>query len=237
MVTIAVIAAAGKGRRCGGGGGDNDTNIKRAKQFTPLLNRPMIWHAVRPFFLCTQVDAIHVVVADSPAQQHTEQHLADFAAKTRVVARGGDSRARTVLNGLSNSGDDDWALVHDAARPCLRVDAVNRLLAADLGNDDGAILALPVAEALKKSGSKKAEKIAAVVSRDGVWAAQTPQLFQVARLRQAMIRFPDCADEAEAVFHDGGTVQLVRGDLDNIKVTYPSDIIVAEQLLRGRTER
>ena len=132
----------------------------------------------------------------------------------------------------------DWVLVHDAARCLVRPEAVRRLI--DECRDDavGGLLAMPVADTLKQADA--GDRVGATVPRERMWAAQTPQMFRIGALRDALragFARPDLAitDEASAIEAAGLAPRLVRGDFDNIKVTWPEDFALAERLLRGRS--
>ena len=148
---------------------------------------------------------------------------------------GGASRAETVANGLNalladGLDENEVLLVHDAARCCLPQSALNRLLDA-AGHPDGAILAVPVADTLKRADNGGA--VAATVCRDGLWQAQTPQLFQAALLRRALAAadLSQVTDEASAVEMLGRRPLLVEGDSRNLKLTRPADAALAAWLL------
>jgi 2-C-methyl-D-erythritol 4-phosphate cytidylyltransferase len=150
---------------------------------------------------------------------------------------GGATRAQTVLNGLAalleHAPSDDWVMVHDAVRPCLRAGDVDRLIAAALASADGALLALPVSDTVKRvDGSAR---IVETVSRANLWRAQTPQMFRLgqleAALKQAIARGLDVTDEASAIEAAGGHPVVVAGHPDNIKITMPEDLPLAELFL------
>ena len=156
-------------------------------------------------------------------------------AQTMAYRVGGASRAETVVNGLNalladGLDENEVLLVHDAARCCLPQSALNRLLDA-AGHPDGAILAVPVADTLKRADNGGA--VAATVCRDGLWQAQTPQLFQAALLRRALAAadLSQVTDEASAVEMLGRRPLLVEGDSRNLKLTRPADAALAAWLL------
>jgi 2-C-methyl-D-erythritol 4-phosphate cytidylyltransferase len=155
-------------------------------------------------------------------------------------ATGGATRAESVFNGLQHIDavhGSDWVLVHDAARPCLPLACLSALLEQGLDDPDGALLAVPVADTLKAADAQG--HVARTVDRERLWAAQTPQLFPLAVLRDALLeafqqqRQP--TDEAEAMEMAGFHPRLVRGDSCNLKVTWPTDLAIAEALLAVRT--
>lgn len=217
---VALLPAAGSGQRCGA-----------PKQFSPLCGRTVLWHAVQPLAACVQVERIYVVAAAGGAAQ-AQAALADCKADVHVLPVGGETRARSVLNGLADLPDETWVLVHDAARPCLRQADCERLLAyMASGKGDGAALALPVGEALKTVQDGRA---CDTIDNRAVWAMQTPQLFRAGRLRQALAQCSEAADEAEAILDTGGKVDIVQGARENIKITYADDMQLAARLLESR---
>lgn len=154
-------------------------------------------------------------------------------------AAGGETRAHSVRNALRHvvtTSDAQWVLVHDAARPCLDRSSLDRLLKEGLLNEDGAILAVPVSDTLKRSVGEKDAVIESTIDREGLWAAQTPQLFPTARLVSALdarlaASLPP-TDEAGAMEAAGARPRLVHGALTNLKVTWPGDMAIAEAILR-----
>ena len=167
-----------------------------------------------------------------------EQEVPEFTgARCWWVRRGGATRARTVANGLQalgerGAGDDDWVLVHDAARALVEPVWIDRLIDACLDDDVGGLLALPVADTLK---AERDGRSATTVDRRGKWAAQTPQMFRIGRLRDALARADDAVtDEAGAIEAMGLSPKLVIGDAVNIKVTWPEDLARAQALLSAR---
>ena len=216
MSFTAVIVAAGEGQRAGPG---------LPKTWRMLGGRPVYLWSVSAFL---EAGARQVIVA--VAADRVRQATDDLAAQRlcRVVP-GGDTRALSVQAGLAAIENADLpVLIHDAARPFVSKAHVERLLAA-LAQADGAILALPVADTLKRGE----EQIAATVDRADLWRAQTPQAFSVHSLRDAYSRWPvgeDPTDDASAMERAGYRVALVPGDPRLMKLTYPEDFAMAEQL-------
>lgn len=177
-----------------------------------------------------------VVVA--PDDSDFEAQVPGFAGERGRVARcGGASRAQTVANGLDElmrrgAQPHDWVLVHDAARCLIRPEWVDRLIDACIDDEVGGLLALPLADTLKQAVG---ERVAATLDRHDKWAAQTPQMFRLELLRNALSRAGAAAttDEASAVEAMGHAPKLVRGDIENLKVTWPEDFALAERLLRA----
>ena len=167
--------------------------------------------------------------------------MAGLGPKLHVLRCGGDTRADSVANGLrAMAGElggraelgDDWVLVHDAARPCLTVAMVENLI-AEVGEDDaGGLLAIPVADTLKRADDNG--RIRQTVSRDGLWQAQTPQMFRHRLLLDALDFAPQVTDEASAIETLGLLPRLVAADVSNLKVTWPLDLQLAEWILQNR---
>ena len=146
---------------------------------------------------------------------------------------GGATRAESVLNGLREMHADaeDWVLVHDAARPCLDPQLVSNMIGELQDDAVGGILAVPVADTLKRAGL--GDRVERTESRDGLWQAQTPQMFRHETLLAALSSFigPDITDEASAIEKQGLSPQLVMGSPWNLKVTYPQDLHLAALIL------
>jgi len=208
------------------------------KQYVPLAGRPLLWHAVRA--LCVpQVSAVFVVLAAND-EHFARQDWSAFAGKVNPLYCGGATRRDSVLNGLVAVGGavdaDDWMLVHDAARPCLPAADLRRLLDEGAGDAIGAILALPVAETVKRAGKDEGgvQRVAATEDRSQLWLAQTPQLFRTGLLIEALSRAVNATDEAAAVEALGHRPRLVLGSRENLKVTYEEDVAIAAAILAGR---
>lgn len=204
------------------------------KQYLPLLGRPLIHHTLSVF--CGHPAIARVFVVLSPDDHYwTEYDFSSFEDRLEVLRCGGATRAETVLNGLRAAvgvSEGDWVLVHDAARPCLSSELLDRLL-MELGQDPvGGLLAVPVADTLKREG--EAGRVGYTEPRAGLWRAQTPQMFRYGLLRQALLasgtEVP--TDEAQAVELLGHAPKLVMGDGHNLKVTYPEDLVMAELILK-----
>jgi 2-C-methyl-D-erythritol 4-phosphate cytidylyltransferase len=223
---FALVPAAGSGSRMG---------EAHPKQYLSLAGRPLLYHALAALCRVQAVSRVYVVLAvdDGQWQRHDWTPL---AAKLQPLFCGGASRAETVRNGLraiaGEVGALDWVLVHDAARPCLDDHHVERLLREVGEDDDGGILAVPLADTLKRADAES--RIAATVPREGLWQAQTPQMFRYHTLRRALDRARDVTDEASAVEALGLRPKLVAADATNLKVTYPLDLRLAEWILANR---
>lgn len=224
----ALVPAAGGGSRFG---------ASLPKQYLPLLERPLLAHTLDVLCSSPLLSAVLLVLA----AEDTWWAEAGFShTKLKVLSCGGLTRAESVLNGLRmlmNQGAraEDWVLVHDAARPCLSLSALTRLIETVRDDAVGGILAVPLADTLKREDGNT--RIAATLARDGLWQAQTPQMFRAGLLLEALNQSTEVTDEASAVEALGLHPRLVPGDLGNLKVTYPGDLVLAEAILRGRQQR
>jgi len=227
---FALIPAAGSGTRLA---------AEQPKQYLGLLGKPMLWHAVRA--LCgAQPKNVFVVLAPED-REFTRHDWSAFDGRLEPLYCGGESRRDSVYNGLvaaSAAVDaDDWVLVHDAARPCLPGADLERLIAECSADRIGGILALPVADTVKRVTKDEAgaQRVAATEDRAQLWLAQTPQMFRAGLLVQAL-RDADrtVTDEAGAIEALGLRPRLVLGSRENLKVTYPEDLAIAEAILRAR---
>ncbi|MDE2310676.1 MAG: 2-C-methyl-D-erythritol 4-phosphate cytidylyltransferase [Betaproteobacteria bacterium] len=220
----ALVPAAGSGSRMGG---------ELPKQYLPLAGQPMIFHALSTLCANTDISAVFVVLAPDDTLFHAYD-WSRFGDKLQPLYCGGETRAESVLNGLlaSELEPDDWVLVHDAARPCLSQGQLARLI-GELRNDEvGGILAMPVADTLKRADAT--QHIVQTENREGLWQAQTPQMFRAGLLLRGLQAAPQVTDEASAIEALGLHPRLVLSESSNFKVTYPQDMQLAELLLRER---
>src|SRR3954469_15533540 len=205
------------------------------KQYVALAGKPMLWHSVRALSV-PQVSAVFVVLAPGDAQ-FARHDWSAFEGKLHPLYCGGATRRDSVLNGLMNvRGEvdaDDWMLVHDAARPCVPAADLRRLMEEGAADAIGAILALPVADTVKTAAKDEAgvQRIAATQDRSQLWLAQTPQMFRTGLLAQALSQAAGATDEASAVEKMGLKPRLVLGSRQNLKITYPEDVAIAEAIL------
>jgi len=181
------------------------------------------------------IDRVYVVL--SVGDQEWDRHdWTSFGDRLVPLFCGGASRADSVLNGLRAIADDasegDWILVHDAARPCLAPWHIEGLVRELMHDEVGGILAVPVADTLKREDST--HHIAGTVPREGLWQAQTPQMFRYVMLKRALETARQVTDEASAIEAMGLRPRLVRGDPTNLKVTFPLDLHLAEWILQHR---
>jgi 2-C-methyl-D-erythritol 4-phosphate cytidylyltransferase len=190
-------------------------------------------------------EAMIVVVAPN---DDACEHIVARRAGVEILRRGGTTRAETVSNALASiagrCADDDWVLVHDAARPCVPVDALQRLV--DTLRDDpvGGLLAIPVSDTLKRAAAGQPARVARTEDRTMLWHAQTPQMFRYGVLSAALDGADalSCTDEAQAVerlAHAGrcNAPRLVPGSSENIKITFPEDLVLAAAILKSQGQR
>ena len=204
------------------------------KQYLPLAGRPMLWHAVRA--LCVpRVETVFVVLAPDDQVFATHDWSA-FGERVQPLYCGGETRRDSVYNGLVAAmavlEADDWMLVHDAARPCLPAKDLDNLMRELEGDEVGGILALPLVDTLKKVS---ANRIQSTEERAQFWLAQTPQMFRAGLLAQALAGARGSpTDEAAAVEQLGLKPRVVAGSRENLKVTWPEDVAIAEAILGRR---
>lgn len=222
-----VMPAAGIGRRFG---------AECPKQYAPLCGRTVIEWALAPFLPDPRCAGVVVVLA---ADDPYWKRIVDVPSV--VIARGGAERSHSVRNGLDALAgqvqQDDWVLVHDAARPCLPPADLDRLIEELAAHPLGGLLATPAADTLKRANA--AFEVEQTVDRAGLWRALTPQMFRYGKLCQALDRahaegrVP--TDEAQAVEWLGERPLLVEGAAANIKITSAADLALAAALLREST--
>lgn len=206
------------------------------KQYLDLAGMSLLERSVRALLRAPWVAEALVVAA--PGDFRAEALLAGVE-RTRVINLGGPTRRDTVLAGLrflqqsGKAAEEDWVLVHDAARPGLGLDALTRLKNEVSDDDAGGLLAIPVADTVKREGPEQGT-VAATIDRKSLWLAQTPQMFRLGRLALALDRHPAVTDEAAAVEAEGLSVRLIRGELSNFKVTTPDDLGLMRRLLEQK---
>lgn len=222
---IAIVPAAGVGARASHPGVESVP-----KQYRPLAGQPMLRHAVAALLADERVSQVRVAV--TPGDGWVDHALAGLP-RTVWRACGGATRADTVAGALAESGvaDDTWVLVHDAARPGLPAPALARLIDACLADAVGGLLALPVADTVKAGH----ERIERTLDRNGLWLAQTPQMFRAGVLRDALtaaaVNGVAVTDEASAIEAAGYAPLLVPGAMRNFKVTWLDDFELMEKWL------
>ena len=180
-------------------------------------------------------------VALAPDDLHFDRMAGPPARRRGAAVRrrhAGGHRAQRARRARRSCADDDWILVHDAARPCVPRDALARLVEHLRDDATGGLLAIPVADTLKRGdGDADAPRVAATVARAGLWQAQTPQMFRFGVLRRAFAAESAlaCTDEAQAVEALGLAPRLVRGSPANLKITYPEDLALAAAILAAQS--
>ena len=222
----AIVPAAGSGARFG---------AETPKQYLSVGNHPLLYHALRPLLRQPQIERVVVVL--SPADrfwQHYEWD--DPAGKLMVIREGGASRADSVRAGLAavqaNLHESDWVLVHDAARACLASADLDSLITELTDDPVGGLLAVPLADTLKHGDA--AGRVDRTPPRDGLWQAQTPQMFRAGILGEALRAAKAVTDEASAVEALGLKPRLVATQYPNFKVTYAADLDLARLILEAR---
>jgi 2-C-methyl-D-erythritol 4-phosphate cytidylyltransferase len=221
----ALIPAAGNGSRCGG---------DAPKQYWPLVGKPVILHSIERLRAALPDADIHVAIAHGDAWYDRWIGARPGVAVSRC---GGTTRGATVHNILDeviDADDDDWILVHDAVRPCVDPASLARLLAELDGDAVGGLLGLAAVSTLKRIDVDG--RVARTEAREGLWHAQTPQMFRYRVLRDALASpaAAQCTDEAQAVETMGRKALLVRGSPTNIKITYPEDMLLAAAILAAQ---
>ncbi len=227
MSVAALVLAAGRGERLG---------HTLPKAFVPLADAPVLVHALRAIAAATEVDRVVPVVAERDLARYAALS-ADLASIPKLSAPvvGGAERQDSVRAGLETLGDDfELVVVHDAARPLVRVGAVAAVIAAARASG-AAILAVPARDTIKRV---RAGRVVETPVRAECFVAQTPQVFRVEVLREALAKAAADGlvgtDDAQIVERLGVAVQVVEGDADNLKLTRPDDLLVAERWLTGR---
>ena len=234
-----VMPAAGRGQRLG---------ADLPKQYLPVAGRTLIEWALQPF--ATDDACRGLVIALAAGDTHWPAIRARLSCAV-IEAPGGTERSDSVRGALealraSGASDSDWVLVHDAARPCVTASEIAALRQGVARDDStsmsalsGGLLALPLADTLKRSGAQGAGVVSAeTVSREGLWRALTPQMFRLGALLSALRaaaaagRIP--TDEAQAMEWIGATPRLIVGESTNLKVTTMTDLALAEGILRER---
>ena len=212
------------------------------KQYLPLSGRPVLWHTLAR--LCAYPRLEGVMLGVSAQDAYWPGLSEDCSRLPRFLGTytGGATRAHTVLNGLrsltARAPARDWVLVHDAVRPCLRHADIDKLIAAVGEDDNGGLLALPISDTIKRADA--GDRAVETVSREGLWRAYTPQMFRIGLLAKALERAleqgDEVTDEAAAMEAAGFAPRLVAGCADNIKITLPEDMALAELFLKRQSE-
>jgi 2-C-methyl-D-erythritol 4-phosphate cytidylyltransferase len=232
----AVIPAAGVGQRMGS---------QIPKQYLPLAGSTVLQQTLTVFLQHKQISGVIVAITEGdPYWPTLMDSLTDKQQKSVVVASGGKERSISVLNALTElmqlpqSQEEDWVLVHDAARPCLQPNDIDRLIEQLRDGTEGGLLGLPMADTVKCCDSS--QQVLSTVDRRALWRALTPQMFPLQRLKNNLEKAIDCGDlitdEASAMELQGGRPKIVEGQPTNIKITYPADLSLAELFIINARE-
>ena len=218
----AVVPAAGKGTRMG---------VAMPKQYLSLNGSPVIVHTLSRLLSHPRISGLALAVAADDDQWSA---LKFSHEKPLKVVHGGGERYHSVLNALETlpamgASAQDWVLVHDATRPCIRGSDIDRLIAAVNEDDRGGLLGVPVADTIKRCDAHRS--VVATVDRSALWRALTPQMFRLDLLRNALRALDEkgtmVTDDASAMEHAGYHPLMVEGHADNIKITRPEDLKLA----------
>ncbi|GAA5182963.1 2-C-methyl-D-erythritol 4-phosphate cytidylyltransferase [Niveibacterium umoris] len=224
----ALVPAAGSGSRMG---------APHPKQYLDLLGLPVIRHTIDALLAVERLETVWIVLA--PDDVWWAQYDWPHDPRLQVLMCGGATRAESVTKALEMIAqyvpDDTWMLVHDAARACISSAVVDRMLEALSEDPVGGLLAVPVADTLKRAD--KQGRVAETIARDGLWQAQTPQMFRIGMLRDALAAHPEVTDEASAMEACGHRPRLVPSDASNFKVTFPEDLAMAARILGAAREQ
>ncbi len=219
---VALIPAAGVGARMGG---------TLPKQYLIIAGQPILRYTVQAFLAAPDIAHTYVVV--SPDDAYVDEALAGLQGVT-ILRCGGVTRRESVSNGLqaiaSSCDAHDWVLVHDAARPGLTTQLLAKLIRQVGDHAVGGLLALPVVDTVKRVYHGRVE----TVPREGLWLAQTPQMFRHGVLAKALLAAVEVTDESSAIELSGRIPLLIEGHACNLKVTLPSDLALVELYLSGK---
>jgi len=217
----AVVPAAGVGKRM---------QADRPKQYLEIEGRPLIDYAITRLVMDPHIEGVVVAISADDGYWPT---LNLALTKPLWVAEGGVERCHSVLNALqqlaTHAHEDDWVLVHDAARPCVRPEDITRLIEQLTDDPVGGLLAIPVRDTMKRAEANR--RVITTEDRQGLWHALTPQMFRYGKLRHALEQALEdealVTDEASAMELAEYEPLLVEGHADNIKVTHPEDLALA----------
>lgn len=216
----AIVPAAGIGNRM---------NHALPKQYLPIHQKPILAHTLS--VICQMPQLHQVIIPLHPRDQYW-QRLIQLPFNNIVTVAGGQLRDDSVMNALEyikkEAKPQDWVLVHDAVRPCVTIKGLTALFTQIQNDHIGGLWGVPVRDTLKKVDEGKART---TVSRADLWHAQTPQIFRFEPLYQSLLQAKhdkiEITDEASAIEHAGYHPKMVRGSYDNIKITWPEDLISA----------
>jgi 2-C-methyl-D-erythritol 4-phosphate cytidylyltransferase len=218
----ALVPCAGTGSRAGTQG---------PKQYERIAGHPLVWHTLAAFGAVRRIARTVVVVAEG------DRFFERNPTSALVVPCGGATRAASVKNGLyelarAGANERDWVLVHDAARCLITPALIDALIDACIHDDVGGLLAYKLVDTLKR---EEAGRVAATLEREDKWLAQTPQMFRIGALINALQQAGNAVtDESSAMEAAGLSPRLVNGSAQNFKVTYPEDFALAEAIFERR---
>ncbi len=224
---FALIPAAGVGQRMG---------VQTPKQYLNLVDKLVLQHVIDVFRACSVIEHTYVVLSPNDAwiDEYVATQQIHLFENVTFLRCGGQTRRDSVMQGLkvisSNVKAKDWVLVHDAARPGLTPDLVETLIRAIYDHPVGGLLALPIVDTVKRSENSHIKTI----PREGLWAAQTPQMFRYDMLLEALQLNSDVTDESSAIEAMGLSPKLVEGHLSNTKITRPADMDLVEMFIKAR---
>ncbi|WP_081299164.1 2-C-methyl-D-erythritol 4-phosphate cytidylyltransferase [Gilliamella sp. wkB308] len=226
---IAIVPAAGIGSRM---------NSQTPKQYLKIGSMTILEHTLQKLLSHPRIGKIIVAI-------HAQDHLfatLPIATHPQIhVVKGGSTRADSVLAGLRVLNDEQWALVHDAARPCVDHNDINRLINTVVETQQGAILATRISDTVKRAYQTNDNVIESSEDRTYLWGAATPQLFKVGELKSclqiALNNHVPITDEASAIEYAGGHPLLVECRRDNIKITHPEDLALASFYLTNQMQK
>jgi 2-C-methyl-D-erythritol 4-phosphate cytidylyltransferase len=226
----AIVPAAGAGQRM---------SSIIPKQYLLLGEKTVLEHTLDALLGCRQLAGVVLVLAEG--DEYWRDIEPRYFGHHVVKATGGAERCHSVLNGLQQlagrAAGDDWVLIHDAVRPCVRQADIGILISTLLTSNDGGLLGVPVTDTMKQVDADNG--IRTTVARQGLWHAYTPQMFRIGKLRSALQRAIYkqllVTDEASAMELAGYRPRMVLGQRDNIKITVPSDLELAAFYMQTRT--
>jgi len=229
---IVVVPAAGIGKRM---------LASCPKQYLTIDNQTILSHTINRLLSHKNIAKVVLAINDDDAY-FAQTTLVDNANIIRVS--GGKERVDSVLSGLQVINDMEWVLVHDAARPCITHDDIDKLIKQCLVNNSGGILAAPVVDTMKlaiKSNANETMEVSKTIDRSSLWHAFTPQMFKTKELKQAIeqaqVKGLTITDESSAIESAGLPCILVSGRRDNIKITRPEDLVLADFYLKQQIEQ
>ena len=229
----AIVPAAGGGTRAG---------LGAPKQYHAIAGKTVLAHTLDRLYDALALDRVFVAIAPDD-----DRYAGAIGTRPGVepLPCGGVTRAATVTNALrileTRCAEDDWILVHDAARPCVPADALRRLVAAVEDDAVGGLLAVPVADTLKRGDGDAEPRIVRTEARDGLWQAQTPQTFRYGLLARAYAEHDAAGATDDALVVERlaarglcAMPRLVTGSRANLKITWPEDFAIAEAILKAQ---